>query len=85
MHARVPGVLGRGLEGSQVSLVQTRAHKHAEQGSWVQTKLLGVGRDPERVTGVPGQGRGPDCGSRLPRMQLGILGVQSRVLGQSRG
>lgn len=54
MKARVLGLMGGEPGSRQVSLVQTRAHKHAEQGAWVQTKLLGRGRGPWRRKGVPG-------------------------------
>lgn len=54
MKARVSGLLGREPGSRQGSLVQTRAHKHAEQGSWVQTKLLGRGGGLWSRTGVPG-------------------------------
>lgn len=59
MQARVPWVPDRGLGGSPGPLVQSKAHKHAEQESWVQAEVLGMGKSPRRRTGVPGvQSRG---------------------------
>lgn len=54
MKARVSGLTAGEPGSRQGSLVQIRAHKHAEQGSWVQTKLLGRGRGPWSRKGVPG-------------------------------
>jgi len=49
--------------------------------SWVL--VLGAGQESQGCrAGLSGGGRVPGCGSRLPRVQLG---VQSRVLGHSRG
>lgn len=38
--------------------MQTRAHRHAEQGSWVQPKVLGVGRGPGGAEQGSQQGAG---------------------------
>lgn len=85
MKARVSGLMGGEPGSRQGSLVQTRAHKHAEQGFWVQTKLLGRGGGPWSRTGLSRGGRGPGCGSGLPQTQQGILQVQSWVLGHNQG
>lgn len=89
MQARVPGMRDRGLGCSPGPLVQSKAHKNAEQESWVQAELLGVGKGPRRRTQVPG------VQSRALRRRWGSWlwieapmnaamnpgGVQSRVLG----
>lgn len=69
MKARVSGLLGREPGSRQGSLVQTRAHKHAEQGSWVQTKLLRQGR------GSLEQNRGARGAEQGSQEEAGVLAV----------
>lgn len=72
MKARVSGLLG-GEPGSREGCpVQTGPHKHAEQGSWVQTKVLDRGEGPGSRTGIPGvQSRG------LGRRQVSWLWIRA--------